>query len=301
MINFKEIELSDKSWIDPLIAAADLEGCHYNFTNLFAWSKIYNHHVAQVNDCLVVKGHKRGDIDRFFYPVGIGNIKETVDEMRTDAAACGNRFILYGVTPENMAVLDTLYPGSFQYHAMQDSFDYVYELDKMVSLAGKKLQSKRNHINRFKLQNSAWSFEIISPGNLQECWEMNKEWCLAHDCDDDVILANETCAVQLCFENYSALNLEGALLRSGGKVIAYTMGEPLNSHTYVTHIEKAFSDIQGAYQMINREFSNFIKTKHPQLIYVNREEDMGYEGLRRAKQSYYPFKMVEKYMAQFRG
>lgn len=300
MINFKKIELGDKNWIDPILAAANLDGCQYNFTNLFAWSTIYNHHVAQVHDCLVVKGNKRGAVPRYFFPAGSGDIKTVIEVMKEDAAAGGYEFILYGVTPENKAVLDGLFPGSFDYQSMRDGFDYVYLLDSMISLAGKKLQSKRNHINRF-VANNDWSFELICEENLPECWQMNKEWCLAHDCDEDQFLTNEVCAVRRCFENYSALGLEGALLRSGGRVIAFTMGEPLNSHTYVTHIEKAFSDIQGAYQMINKEFSILIKKNHPRLIYVNREEDMGYEGLRKAKLSYQPYKMVEKYMAQYRG
>lgn len=301
MINFKKIELNDKSWIDPLLSAANLEGCHYNFTNLFAWNTIYNHYVANIHDCLVVKGNKSGDRERYFYPAGTGDIKKAVKAMKEDAETRGNELILYGVTPADRAVLDSLFPGSFTYQDMRDSYDYVYELDKMVSLSGKKLQSKRNHINRFKTENSDWSFELINERNLSECWEMNEEWCRAHDCDDDKILANEACAVKLCFKNYFSLGLEGGLLRTRGRVIAFTMGEPLNSHTYVTHIEKAFSNIQGSYQMINKEFSVFIKNKHPELLYVNREEDMGYEGLRKAKQSYQPYKMVEKYMAQYRG
>ncbi|MFY9377952.1 MAG: phosphatidylglycerol lysyltransferase domain-containing protein, partial [Peptococcia bacterium] len=189
------------------------------------------------------------------------------------------------------------FPGKFSYQDDREGYDYIYTLEKLVSLSGKKLQSKRNHINRFIANNADWSFEEISQDNLSECWEMNQEWCRQNGCKDDELLNEEYCAVRRCFNNYEALELEGGLLRLAGKVIAFTMGERLNSDTYVVHIEKAFGEIQGAYQLINREFAKLIQERHPDIVYVNREEDMGYEGLRRAKMSYRPVRMEEKYVA----
>lgn len=297
MINFKIIELEDKKWMEPLIATADMSGCHQNFTNIFAWAEIYNYCVARVNDYLVVKGRVDNQ-HYYFYPAGCGDIKVVMEAMRQDALDCGHEFMIMGVSPKDITVLNSLFPDHFEYQEMRDSFDYVYLLDKLVTLAGNKLHSKRNHINRFK-QNNSWSFEPISPENLAECWEMNTEWCELHGSKDEDEIAKENCAVRRCFDNFTALSLEGGLIRSDGKVIAYTMGEKLNSDTYVTHIEKAFGEIQGAYQMINREFAAFIQENHPQLIYVNREEDLGLEGLRKAKLSYNPDKMEEKYLAKY--
>jgi hypothetical protein len=218
--------------------------------------------------------------------------------MKQDAADCGHEFILFGLSPENIAVLNNLFPGSFEYRENRDNFDYIYLLEKLVTLSGKKLQAKRNHINRFKANNN-WGFEPLSAENLAECWEMNIEWCKIHGCNEDQHLANEDCAVRRCFKYFTELGLEGGLLRSEGRVIAYTMGEKLNSDTYDVHIEKAFGEIQGAYQMINREFAALIQDNHPDLTYVNREEDTGSEGLRKAKLSYHPDKMEEKYLGQY--
>lgn len=298
MINFKRIEPNDKEWLEPLLVAADLPGCHHNFTNLFAWSEVYNYHVAKVENFLVVKGGSLDNVPSYFYPAGKGDIKPIIEVLRQDAADCGHDFVLVGLTPENIAVVNDLYPGKFEYEAMRDSFDYVYLLDKLVNLKGNKLHSKRNHINRFK-SNNDWNFELISSENIDECWEMNKKWCKEHDCKDNDQLKEEFCAVTRCFENFTELGLEGGVLRSEGMVIAFTMGDKLNSETYDIHIEKAFGEIQGAYQMINREFATYIKNKYPDIIYVNREEDMGLEGLRKAKLSYYPDKMVEKYWGKY--
>ena len=144
-------------------------------------------------------------------------------------------------------------------------------------------------------------FEPITPEKLDECREMNEKWYGQKGQSYNTGLANERRAVEKCFENYSELGLEGGLLRTSGRIVAYTIGEPLNSDTYVIHVEKAFSSIRGAYQMINREFASFIKEKYPHILYVNREDDMGNKGLRRAKLSYYPDRMIEKYTARYKG
>ncbi len=299
MINFKNVELSDKKWMEPLIAAADMRGCHQNYTNIFAWSEVYNYQVARVNDYLVVKGRIEDNTPYYFYPAGSGDIKPVIETMKQDAEEHQHEFQLLGISPENMEVLRSLFPENFEYEEMRDGFDYVYLLDKLVNLAGRKLQAKRNHINRFKANNTDWSFEQITAANLAECWEMNRKWCKINGCKDDEHLALEYCAVSRCFDYFSELGIMGGLIRLDGEVIAYTMGEKLNSDTFVTHIEKAFGEIQGAYQMINREFAALIQENYPQLIYVNREEDMGFEGLRKAKLSYHPDKMEEKYLAKY--
>lgn len=297
MINFKEIELSDKQWIQPLLATANLSACHQNFTNIFAWTKIYNYRVAQVNGYLVVKG-VMNESTYYFYPAGSGDIKSVFEIMKQDAVSCGRDFVLAGVSPENIAIMNDMYPEHFEYQEMRDSFDYVYLMDKLVTLSGNSLHSKRNHINKFKKVNHEWGFEQITLDNLAECWEMNLQWCKINHCEEGEI-AKESCAVRRCFENFVELGLEGGLIRAEGKVIAFTMGEVLNSDTYVIHIEKSFGEIEGSYQIINREFAAFIQKKYPQLIYVNREEDMGIEGLRKSKLSYHPDKMEEKYLATY--
>jgi len=297
MIIFKKVELGDKKWMEPLLSTANLRGGHQNFTNIFAWSEIYNYRVAQVNGYLVLKGILN-DSPFYFYPAGSGDIKIVFEIMKKDAASCGHEFVLAGVSPENMAVINRMFPEQFEYKEMRDSFDYVYLLSNLVTLSGNKLNAKRNHINRFKRENHDWNFEQISLENLSECWEMNQQWCKNNSGHADLI-ANESCAVRRCFNHFVELGLEGGLIRVEGRVIAFTMGEKLISDTYIIHIEKALSEIEGSYQMINREFAAFVQKIYPQLVYVNREEDMGFEGLRKAKLSYHPAKMEEKYLATY--
>lgn len=298
MLTYRKISLKDKSIIQPYINAADSRGCHINFTNLFIWSDVYHYRIAEVDDFIIVKGNVSKEKPYYFYPIGKGNVINAINSILQDANECGHDLNFYGLSTANVDELKKLYPSKFVFRETRDSFDYIYLLDKLATLRGKKLSAKRNHINHFKA-NNIWSFEEITPHNIDECWEMNKKWCINNDCQSDKQLSNEKCAVQLCFENYNSLGLDGGLIRANGKIIAYSMGDRLNSDTFDVHIEKAFSDIQGAYQMINNQFALMIKEKYPDIVYANREEDMGVEGLRKAKLSYYPDIMEEKYSALY--
>lgn len=300
MINLKTIQLEDKIWMAPLIKAGNMAGCHQNFGNIFAWSTINHKQVAKVNDYLVVKLNIGEKKPSYFYPAGTGDVKAVIDQMKEDAADHSHDFRLVGLSLENIEQLDLMYPKQFRYKRKRDHFDYVYLIEKMVSLAGKKLSAKRNHINKF-VSNNKWHFEQINEDNIKECWDMNKQWSVNNGIDEDPGLAEEACAVQRLLKNFFDLGLEGGLIRVDDKVVAYTIGEVLNSDTYVIHVEKAFADIQGAYPIINREFIKHISEKYPHLIYVNREEDIGNKGLRRAKKSYYPEKMEEKYTGKYVG
>lgn len=300
MIEFKTIEINDKTWMKPLIKASNMGGCHQNFGNLFAWAKVNDKGVAQVNDYLVVKANKGGEKPVYFYPAGKGDIKPVIEAIKEDAAERGKPLRFEGLSPENMEELDKLYPKQFKYKRVRDNFDYVYLIDKMISLAGKKLSAKRNHINKF-IRNNQWSFEEINADNIGECRQMSKQWSVENGADQNDSLGEETSASNRILKNFEGLELEGGLIRVGGKVVAYTIGEILNSDTYVIHVEKAFSQIQGAYPMINREFLVLIKERYPHLVYVNREEDVGDSGLRKAKKSYYPDRMEEKYSGKYIG
>ena len=294
MLNFKKIELKDKEWIIPILKETVISGCHQNFGNLFAWREINDTKVAKVNDFLVAKQLICNEKDIYFYPMGKGDVKSVIEEL---IRSVDQTLVFAGLSHAEIVELDELYPGKFIFEEVRNDFDYIYLLEKMVSLKGKKLHRKRNHINTFLRNNPIWLFETITEENKAECIEMNKKWCIDVGCKDDESLMDENCATKYFFKYFNELELEGGLIRLDNEVVAYTIGEVLNTDTYVLHIEKAFKDVQGAYPMITQQFASWIKDKYPHLIYVNREEDMGSEGLRKAKLSYYPDKMAVKYRA----
>ncbi|MBP2654032.1 MAG: hypothetical protein H6Q73_1601 [Firmicutes bacterium] len=294
MIDFKTIKLSDKEWIDKLLVKANKRGCEYTFTNMFVWSNKCNVRVAKVNDYLVVKLNSAAGIS-YMYPAGNGESKPVLLEMKKDAEENKHDFLLIGVDQESVGELESLFPNSFEYSEEQFSFDYLYYIDKLADLPGKKLHAKRNHINRFIENNHSWSFEPITQDNIHECYTMDQEWYKLNQENQYRNPLDEGGAIKSALDNYAGLKLEGGMLRSNGRVIAFALGGKINEDTYDVHFEEAFKDINGSYAMINREFARYVREKYPEVIYINREDDLGLEGLRKAKQSYYPDLMIKKH------
>lgn len=292
MIEFKRIALSDREWIEPLLIAGGMRGSEYVFSNNFIYAKIYRIEVAQINGFYLVRSEKDG-VFSYLFPAGSGDLKPVMEALLEDANGHAQVFHMHGVTKENSALLEALFPGKFLFEECRDNFDYLCESERLITLAGKKLHSKRNFINRFKKENEdKWLYEPITPENLDECWQMNTRWCERYGCDDNGSLAEEACAVRNCFNNFSALGLSGGLLRVEGEIVAYTMGRPINAETFIVHIEKAFAEVAGAYPMINQQFVSHAAADYR---YINREDDVGDEGLRKAKLSYKPDILLEKY------
>ncbi|MDP3452583.1 MAG: phosphatidylglycerol lysyltransferase domain-containing protein [Bacteroidales bacterium] len=293
MIDFKEIELKDKEWADHLLTHSGYQGAEYCFTNLYIWDGIYKSKIGRYKDFLILRTGTEGDY-HYLYPPGRGDKREIIDLLINEAESGDYPLSFIGLTRETREELNRLFPNKFRFTPVRDSFDYIYEVEKMISLTGKKLQPKRNHLNYFST-NYKWSYDVLTEKNIDEVLDFNHEWCIRADCSKYETLSWESCAVEKCLANYGRLNLIGGLLRVEGEVVAYTIGETLNTNTFIVHIEKAFPDVRGAYPMINREF---LKRNATMFNYVNREDDIGDEGLRKAKESYYPIFMLEKFSAK---
>ena len=167
----------------------------------------------------------------------------------------------------------------------------------MINLKGKKYSKKRNHISAFEREND-WSFEMIDEKNLPDCIAMNAAWARENEEKNPGSISLEQQAIHRAFDHYFELDFSGGLIRVEGKPVAFTMGENLNAETYCVHFEKAYADVRGAYPMINREFAKHALSGYK---YINREDDAGVAGLRKAKLSYYPTILLEKYRVSFKG
>ena len=300
MIEFQKPQLTDKPWVYALLRQADYRGCDYSFTNLFAWSDAYDQRIARVDDFLVARlTASLGP--SYLYPAGRGDIVPVLRTLKQEADERGQPLRLVCLTPPQMEQLDTLFPGAFRYEADRPGYDYLYDIDRLADLGGKKLHAKRNHINRFLENNPSWTYEDITPESLPQCLEMDREWyrrsAVREGLAEERDLGDEGRALRLAMEHFQDLGLEGGLIRVYGEVVAFTMGDVISSDTYDVHFEKAYAELQGAYALINREFARRVRERHPEIRYLNREDDMGVEGLRKAKESYYPDLMVEKYSA----
>jgi len=295
MIEFHVPELRDQHWVEDILEQEGNECCEYSFVNLFAWCEVFGLKLARVEDRLAVR-LTRGGTPGYLYPVGGGEVRPVAEALRADAARQGLPFRLTCVSRRGLEALEALYPGRVQAEADRDSFDYIYDIDRLAELGGKRLHAKRNHIHRFVDANPDWSVERITADNLPECLDMDEVWNRAnHGYAGDETLTEENAALHRALFHFEALGLEGLLLRADGRVIGFTAGRRMSGQTYDVHFEKAFGDIQGAYTILNREFARWVREQHPEVRWLNREDDMGVEGLRKAKESYYPDRMVEKY------
>lgn len=298
MIDFKKVELSDKEWIDNIVRKSGFRGADYNFNNIYMWEAAFHPRVARLGDRIVIKVGKDSDTV-YSFPAGIGPLEPAIEALKKDAAERGGKLRIRGIPEEVLPELPALCPDEFDIVFDENSSDYVYLAEKLANLGGKKLHAKRNHINRFEETND-WSFEPVTPSNLSDCLELEKKWLLENTEEKHMNYADENEAIGRMFRHFEALKMDGGILRSGGQPIAFTIGSVLTCDTYNTHYEKADSHIQGAYPMINREFARYIMQKYPSIAYINREEDMGLENLRKAKRSYYPDLFIKKYVATCR-
>jgi len=298
MSDFTKPKIEDKQWVDKYLSATKRFGCEYTFGNIFMWSAVFKTRIAVINDMFITcTSDEDAEVCRFCFPVGKGDLKGAVSQVISNVKEQGHSLEFFGLTAEDVIAMDKVLPDTFYYEPYRNGFDYIYLCDDLINLPGKRYHSKRNHISAFIKENN-WSYEPINAGNIEECKKMNENWLKKNRDKNPESIDNEYLAIKLGFEHFKELGLIGALLRVDGEVVAFTMGEKLNDETFCTHFEKAYSEIRGAYPMINREFAYNALSDFK---YINREEDTGSEGLRKAKLSYYPEILLEKFRAIYRG
>lgn len=302
MIDFRDPEIEDKSWVEPCFHASDNQGCEYSFATQFLWSGTYQQQLASLDGYVLARmTGSRGP--GYLFPAGTGPLESALSALESDAAQRGEPCRFFCVTQEQRQLLEQMRPGRYHLEPDRDGWDYLYQVERLADLPGRKLQAKRNHINRFLDRYADWGTEEITVDNLAECAEMDLEWNRRYrtengDAEKEAqTRLDERHAMSKAFAFYERLGLFGLLLRAEGRIVAFTMGSLINKETVDVHFEKAYAEIQGAYPLINREFSRWVREHLPDVAWMNREDDMGLEGLRRSKNSYYPDRMLEKYLA----
>ncbi len=291
MIEFEKLDLSKKDKYLPYLQKSAHRGCGYSLANLFMWGR---QKVAIVGGRLTIFSHYAGNT-LYPFPAGDADPREALDAIIQDAQQRGIPCRFTSLSCEDKQVLESLYPGRFRYHCGRDTFDYVYDINDLADLKGRKFQQKRNHVNKFVQTFPDYYVKPLDENTLPACRNMVDNWYYRRSIENpNEDIQMEQVAIGRAFRNYEELGLDGLALYAGGKLAAVTMGSFMDEETVDVHFEKADSDIPGAYAMINREFARYLRDKYPNLRYLNREEDMGSAGLRKAKLSYNPHHMVEK-------
>lgn len=291
-IIFHEITMEDKRWMDEKFAEEGKNACEYTFANNFIWRKRYGVAVAEVGGCLVVRSREDGS-PVYSYPVGNGDKREAVTQLLSLCRRTNQTLFLFPVLEDDRRRLAEWFPGRFLIAESRDNFDYIYSREKLETLAGKKLHGKRNHIARFKDEGD-WRYEPLTSENAEDCRQMTYTWIRMRSEKWNEEMNEEIEVLHEAFDHREELGLVGGVLYRGDEIVAFTMGEPLTADTFVVHFEKAYPKLQGAYPMINQQFVQHVCGDFD---YVNREDDTGDEGLRKAKLSYYPEILLKKYSA----
>lgn len=302
MFDFREIQLSDKEWIEQCLKVSDFKGCEYSFANNLAWRRLSNTVICRYEDFYISCSLDDNKEPVFTFPAGakcdsngIQRYKQLFRQLKDYAEQQGHRFRLSSVNSEHLKWMTEYYGDRIKVCANRDSFDYIYKSSDLIELKGKKYHGKRNHIKRFK--ENDWSFEPLTAEHFDECIAFAAEFYNENDGYDDYSAVVEQFVIHTFFDNFDYLGLKGGVLRKDGMIVGFTIGEQLNSDTFVIHIEKANSDIQGAYPALCNEFAKHFAQGFE---YINREEDLGIEGLRKSKLSYRPDFLLEKCTVTFK-
>jgi hypothetical protein len=292
---FRALTLNDKPLFDGLFQKFPPPISEYTFTNLFIWRHAYGLGLTRLDGFLCLRAEKNGQ-PFFFPPIGEGDMIECCRRLLHHLGQKGASPKMARV-PEAFAAQINGKSGGLRAEPERDQFDYVYLVENLATLKGRKYHRKRNHIKQFK-EKYPFEYTPLSSPWLSQCLQLQNAWCDLRRCEAYPGLASEDAAVKEALSNYETLKIKGGAILMEGKVEAFTLGEALNPETVVIHIEKANPAFEGLYPTLNQ---TFLEKEWSGYKYVNREQDLGEEGLRKAKESYFPDHMVPKYAVTLEG
>lgn len=291
MIHYQILTLSQKDDYQQFLKSNGERGCEYNFTNLYLWGR-QRAAVHQGNLTLFSQFNRQSV---YPFPLAGGDLKPTLDAIIHDAKARDIPCRLTSLCAEDCTLLESLYPGQFRFHDDRDAYDYIYDIQDLAELKGRKYQRKRNHINRFQQNFPGYTLEEITDENTLDAVVLLQKWYddrAAIDPHGDFHM--EQAAIFKALRDRRELGMEGLLLKHEGQTLAMTLGSKLSETTFDVQFEKALDQADGAYPTINQAFARHLREKYPELLWLDREDDLGLEGLRKAKLSYCPHHMIEK-------
>ena len=296
----KPIEITHKNLFDEYFRKYPPENSEFTFTNLFMWRKYYNFLFLEFKEHIILFSYdylknRRKPINSdskdyiyFFPPIG-PNPDEIIIELFENISNIEIHRVPEKIC-KKLTQNEKFNKLNMDHLEDRNNWDYVYNKEEILNLAGNKYRQNRRWLQKF-LNNYDYDFKLITGDLIEKCKELQLEWCIMRACTEDESLEAEQEAIYEALDNFEALGFNGGLLCVDDKCAAYTFGEMLNKDTLIIHIEKAHMEFEGAYQAIN---NFFLKNCCVDAFSVNREQDLGIEGLRRAKESYKPIRMNKK-------
>ena len=295
MLKFEPVTIDIADKLLQFVQPEKTRSCDYTPGNLIMWARFMDYRYAIEEDTLFISCKSQNDMksEAFLPPIGKMELKEAVATLKAHCENTGKELRLTAVPQEFVEELQSILPH-FECEELENWSDYVYDIQKLATLQGKALNKKRNRYNKFITEQPAYTYNRCTADDITDVVKFlasNRE--CQHNREDNM----------RCYEHWQCMatvrNLlkyeqPAGVLRIDGKITAFTLGEVFNDTLFV-HIEKADHNIAGASEAINRLFVNDILAEHPELVYANREEDLGDPGLRQVKRAYNPVMMVQRY------
>ncbi len=288
MLEFKPFEIEDAKALKKRLFSPARLSCETNIVNLLVWQKMYGNMYAVSDDMLFIKS---GGIEEETYRLPFGdNLEKGIEILKNHTGLeypplwvqQGDRFVEFNLK----------FGDDYELITQRDAFDYIYLQEDLANLSGKKYHSKRNHISAFTKKYN-WEYRDITKDNIPDILECAEEWYRENSERFDKYMQCEKNGIKLILENMELLDCKGGAIYIDGKAVAFTLGSPINRDIFDIHIEKALPEYATAYTVINNEFAKTLR----EYKYINREDDLGLEGLRKAKLSYKPNILLKKYLA----
>ena len=294
MIDFKSPKLSDFKKFAPFFFDEGELSCEMNFISIYVWKRVYENKFYMDDKTLIFRSRTDGEGYVFSLPYG-----DLEYGMSLIFDYCKEKGIAPNIWTSQGKRLNEFVKkyNCYEKIPQRDNFDYIYKQSDLANLSGKKYHSKRNHISAFSKKYN-WSYEPLTDQNRQDFLAFSDKWYEDKGIEEDDGLKAEKRALGEILDSDVGIEYKGALIRVDGRVVAITLGSPINSFTFDIHYEKADKDFATAYTVINREFAS---RELADYNYINREDDLGLEGLRKAKLSYKPEIILEKYSMIYRG
>lgn len=294
MVKFKKVTPQDKEIFDSFYQYKLIKNCETAFANLCAWNFALNGEYAIIDNTLITRVHFQLNKEICYHcPIGKGDKVKIINQLIEDSKELGYKMKMMIDCKD---IFQEYFCDRFSVIEKREYFDYVYLRDSMASLSGKKLQAKRNHVNKFT-KTYQYEYIEINSSNVKLCVDFAECWLeenVKQNPDNLKDYNDELRVIKYFAENFDPLELIAGAIMVEGKMVAFSLGSKVNNETFCTHIEKANKEYDGAYAIINKEFSIHLPEQYK---FINREEDLGLEGLRQAKLSYQPVELVKKTLA----
>ena len=292
-MQFLPIDISTKQIINEFVKLQRIEASDVLFNNLYLWHFSRKIEYTIIKDCLIIKTQYPNSTPFIFYPLGLGEIKHVIQMVMEYFHDNNLIFSIQSMETHQKNNLESIFPNQFDIVTNRDRFDYIYNIEELISLSGRKYHNKKNHLNRFFANYKNYRYERITKDNAMLVLEAYKQW-FGEVPNPPQGLKNELLGIDGALKNITKLDITGGLLKVDNDIVAFTLGEIINDNSVVIHTEKANMKYKGIYQAINQQF---LSNEWSGFEFVNREEDLGLDGLRNAKMSYNPSKFIEKFQA----